>query len=101
MLNDIYSNLHQIVYDSSVLIHIASLEEIYIRFYRYFLEDDEIVRENFTMILKRYFSNVIVSKDGLDAIEKFQQFPENLNWFDKKIYLEVNEKIIVLCVTLN
>lgn len=38
-----------------------------------YVEDDEIVRENFEQILQRYFSKVIVASNGKQGLQLYQQ----------------------------
>ncbi len=38
-----------------------------------YVEDDDIIRENFEQILLRYFSKVLVASDGITAFQLFQE----------------------------
>jgi len=62
-----------------------------------YVEDDEIVRENFTQILQRYFTIVLVADNGLSALEIYQKHHPDVAILDISIPhlsgLQLAEKI--------
>lgn len=50
-----------------------------------YVEDDDIVRENFELILQRYFSTVIVASDGKKALQLYKQHKPNIAILDISI----------------
>ncbi|MCU7836248.1 MAG: response regulator transcription factor [gamma proteobacterium symbiont of Taylorina sp.] len=62
-----------------------------------YVEDDEVVRENFTQILQHYFSQVIVADNGKTALELYKEFKPDVAILDISIPylsgLQLAEKI--------
>ncbi|MFK5891708.1 MAG: response regulator transcription factor [Pseudomonadota bacterium] len=50
-----------------------------------YVEDDDIVRENFELILQRYFCRVIVAGDGKKALQLYQQYKPDIALLDISI----------------
>jgi len=75
-----------------------------------YVEDDDIVRENFTEILEGYFSKVISAEDGKKALELYSQHKPDVALLDISIpYMsglhvaskirEVDEEIQIIMLT--
>ena len=50
-----------------------------------YVEDDEIVRDNFAQILQRYFSTVYVADNGRTALELYEQYKPDVAVLDISI----------------
>lgn len=50
-----------------------------------YVEDDEVVRENYTTIFKCYFKNVLVAENGNDALQIYQDNKVDIGIFDISI----------------
>jgi two-component system, OmpR family, response regulator VanR len=50
-----------------------------------YVEDDDIIRENFEQILQHYFSRVIVAGDGKKALQLYQQYKPDIALLDISI----------------
>ena len=75
-----------------------------------YAEDDEIIRESITRILKMFFKEVFVANDGNEALEIYQKQKIDVIMFDyvmpnldgyqtAKIIREINKKIPIILVS--
>jgi len=62
-----------------------------------YVEDDQVVRENFTQILEHYFAQVIVAEDGINALKMYKEHQPQVAILDISIPhlsgLQLAEKI--------
>jgi DNA-binding response OmpR family regulator len=75
-----------------------------------YAEDDEIIRESITRILKMFFKEVLVANDGNEALEMYQNKKVNVIMLDyvmpnldgyqtAKIIRELNKKVPIILVS--